>query len=125
MNLFTAIIFGLLGFGVVSWLLELRKGNSARPRPQPGGDPFSSHQRQSNWPPRPAPQQDDLAGYCAELDIRQPFTRSELQNAYRRKVSEYHPDKVHNLGADIQELALKKTVAINAAYEKLQAYARP
>jgi len=43
----------------------------------------------------------------------------EIHAAYRRAVQMYHPDKVSHLGAEFQELAARKFVAIQAAYEKL------
>jgi DnaJ like chaperone protein len=37
--------------------------------------------------------------------------------AYKRKISEYHPDKVARMGAEIRELAELRSKQINAAYE--------
>ncbi len=44
----------------------------------------------------------------------------EIKSAYKAKIKEYHPDKVHNLGREIQELAAKKTKDINTAYSFLK-----
>jgi hypothetical protein len=43
----------------------------------------------------------------------------EIRTAYRRAVQAYHPDKVSHLGREIQEVAEKKFVEIQAAYERL------
>ncbi len=40
----------------------------------------------------------------------------EIKVAYKQKIKEYHPDKVASLGKELQDLAEKKTSAINAAY---------
>jgi hypothetical protein len=44
----------------------------------------------------------------------------EIQAAYRRAVQKYHPDKVSHLGEEFQELARKKFIEIQKAYEELK-----
>jgi len=46
-------------------------------------------------------------------------TVAEIKAAYRKKMKEYHPDRVSGLGKDIQETARKKAVEINLAYDFL------
>ena len=41
----------------------------------------------------------------------------EIKGAYRRRMAEYHPDKVRHMGEDLQELAETKTREIREAYE--------
>jgi DnaJ-domain-containing protein 1 len=43
----------------------------------------------------------------------------EIKSAYRKKMMEYHPDRVSGLGKDLQEIARKKAIEINLAYEFL------
>lgn len=43
----------------------------------------------------------------------------QVKRAYHELIKLYHPDRVHGLGPELQELAKAKTIAINAAYEKL------
>lgn len=54
------------------------------------------------------------------LEIDENSTIEEIKMAYRNKVKEYHPDKVQNMGTDIRQLAEKKTLQINQAYEILK-----
>jgi DnaJ-domain-containing protein 1 len=52
----------------------------------------------------------------------------EIKQAYRRRMAEYHPDKVSQLGVDLRLLADAKTKEINIAYQeaiKACAYRRP
>lgn len=42
----------------------------------------------------------------------------EITKAYRSLVSQYHPDKVAQLGAEIRHVAEEKTKQLNAAYEE-------
>jgi len=116
MKLITLIVFGLLGFWIINWLLER---NSKKP-PNPAateksadtGNSFAQHDAG-----------DALARHCAELELARPFSESELKAAYRRKIAEYHPDKVSRLGQELRDLADAKSKAINIAYEQLLPYA--
>ncbi|MGB9851792.1 MAG: J domain-containing protein [Candidatus Kapaibacteriota bacterium] len=47
-------------------------------------------------------------------------TFEEVKIAYKKKVREYHPDFVENLGKEIQDLAKKKIQEINYAYELIK-----
>ena len=47
-------------------------------------------------------------------------TADEIKQAYKLRVSEYHPDKTAHLGAEIRELAEKKILQINLAYDFLK-----
>jgi hypothetical protein len=46
---------------------------------------------------------------------------SEIKTAYRKRMTEYHPDKVAALGSALRELAEEMTKQINNAYEELAA----
>ena len=43
-----------------------------------------------------------------------------IKSAYKKKMLEYHPDRVSNLGRELQILAEMKTKEINEAYEFLK-----
>jgi DnaJ-class molecular chaperone len=47
-------------------------------------------------------------------------TPSAVREAYRRKMREYHPDKVVNLGIELRDLAEAKAKEINRAYEEIK-----
>ena len=53
------------------------------------------------------------------LGIRRGASRDEIHSAYRKLVQQYHPDKVSHLGKEIQEVAARKFVEIQNAYEML------
>lgn len=62
----------------------------------------------------------DLNKACEILEIPINADLETIQNSYRRLVKEYHPDKVNNMGKEIRELAQKKTIEINQAYEYIK-----
>jgi DnaJ-domain-containing protein 1 len=50
------------------------------------------------------------------LEISERSTFEEVKAAYRRKIKQYHPDKVTDLAREFQELADRKTKEINRAF---------
>ena len=59
---------------------------------------------------------DDLY-YYSVLGLSNRATVDDIKKAYKTLISQYHPDKVSNLGSDLQNLAKKKTQEINEAYQ--------
>lgn len=55
-----------------------------------------------------------ILGIDASLD------QSQIRKAYKEKMSQYHPDKVSQLGIEIRELADRKSKQINKAYHYLR-----
>jgi len=51
------------------------------------------------------------------LDVAESATAEQITSAYKRKISEYHPDKVAQMGAEIRALAELRSKQINAAYD--------
>jgi len=106
-----AVIFlGLIaGYWIVStlqnWLSGASGPNAARPRP-------------GSMPPPPgnadAP---DPPAWFTVLGVPETAAVDDITAAYKRKISEYHPDKVARTAVEIQELAESRSKQINAAYD--------
>ncbi len=56
----------------------------------------------------------------AVLDIYESAAMDAIDAAYRRRMSEYHPDKVANAAPEIKELAERRARDINTAYEEIR-----
>lgn len=54
------------------------------------------------------------------LGVRHGASPEEVKKAYYELVKQYHPDRVNNLGPELQTLAREKTTELNRAYEQLQ-----
>ncbi len=52
------------------------------------------------------------------LQVLPDSSMEDIRRAYRRRMSEYHPDKVTQLGEEIRQVAERKSKEINAAYEE-------
>jgi DnaJ-domain-containing protein 1 len=52
------------------------------------------------------------------LDVDSNASLADIKLAYKRKISQYHPDKVAALGPELTQLAEAKTREINSAYDK-------
>lgn len=55
----------------------------------------------------------------AVLGLSPGASKREIHEAYRKLAQQYHPDKVSHLGKEFQELAARKFVEIQEAYETL------
>ncbi|MBF0388869.1 MAG: DnaJ domain-containing protein [Desulfamplus sp.] len=53
------------------------------------------------------------------LGVEPNATKEDIHAAYRAAVKQYHPDKVAHLGKELQELANRKFIEIQGAYNKL------
>ena len=54
------------------------------------------------------------------LEIERSATNDEVKKAYRRMAMKFHPDKVSNLGEDVQNAAKEKFQKVNQAYENIK-----
>lgn len=53
------------------------------------------------------------------LGIAKDASKKEIQAAYKEAIKKYHPDKLSHLGEEFSDLANKKFIAIQNAYESL------
>ena len=64
-----------------------------------------------------------LAQSYAALGLQDSATAQEVKRAYRKLVSQYHPDKLSSQGLpeEIMEMAKRRVREINAAYDRIKA----
>lgn len=110
----------LVVLGVLAWILI---------RQQQGKSPWDVFRGRMGGPWRrrgSTPHPEDLTADFSQmdpytlLDVSPQASPQEIKAAYKRAVARYHPDKVAHLGQEFQELAHKKLLAIQQAYEILQ-----
>ncbi len=62
-----------------------------------------------------------MADYYAILGVAPSASPDEVRAAYRKKIREYHPDRVVGLGEKLREMANEESQTINNAYSMLKA----
>jgi DnaJ like chaperone protein len=63
---------------------------------------------------------DDPAAAYSILEVDPKATDEEVKKAYRRMAMKYHPDKVAQLGEEVQKAAGEKFKKVQQAYESIQ-----
>lgn len=76
---------------------------------------FSSRTPKAPPPPPAAP-----TDPYATLGVTSSASDDEVEQAYRRRMSEYHPDRVANAAKEIRELADLRAREVNGAYEQIK-----
>ncbi|MFZ1730072.1 MAG: J domain-containing protein [Bacteroidota bacterium] len=105
-----------------------RSGQGQSRQGQPGGGSAGSSAgggRQSSGQSRhkegrKKPGEKDDAYYYAVLGLTTSATEAEIKKAYRKLMSQYHPDRVATLGEDLQRAAGEKSKIINEAYQIIE-----
>ncbi len=99
----------VIGYGLVSMMLRKPGPPPAAPKPPPFGPQFDA----------PAPLRQPVPPHWSGvLEIARDANVDEIREAYRRRISQYHPDKVAALGRELQELAEAKSKDITIAYQE-------
>ncbi len=96
-----------------NYLFNSRPADNRQQRERQSNGPENGAENASAY--RNAPPKDPYA----ILGVRPGASEKEIHAAYRKAVQKYHPDKVTHLGEDFQQLAKKKFVEIQLAYETL------
>jgi len=58
-----------------------------------------------------------LSNWYRILGVREAANRKKITAAYKKLISQYHPDKVAQMGVEIRALAEAKSKQINAAFD--------
>lgn len=76
----------------------------------------------SNWQPKRPPPINDIRSAYSVLGVRRETSDDEIKRAYRRLMSQHHPDKLasRGLSSEMLKLAEEKTVEIRAAYDRIR-----
>lgn len=112
------IVGGLvLGYWLVGVLLPHLKRDRARPGPMgqdgPGRDPPDHDGGQ-----RPGRGGTGDRNWHEVLEVAPTAGREQVIHAYKRKIVQYHPDKVATMAPEIRRLAEARSIEINVAYDR-------
>ena len=77
---------------------------------------FPTRPKQPQAEAPPEPRRTTRADWTEVLAVPPTATAVEIRDAYRRLMSQYHPDKVNTLGQEFRDLATRKSQEITGAY---------
>jgi len=80
------------------------------------------NRKESNTPPRQPEMPNNVKVAIQLFGTNASASFAEIKTAYRKCMSEYHPDKVMHLGLDLRKLAETKTKEYNLAFETIQRF---
>jgi len=138
MNTLTTVVVILIaftiGYKVIDWLFDRLRGS------QPGVDSsaqnsLDSGSRDAGYPlpgdatrpggeagqPRSGGYEDPETRYAKVLGLPRNFTGPEIKERFQTLMASYHPDRVRNLGPELQEMAERKNRELAEAYEYFRA----
>lgn len=114
------VVFAILGYGIVSWLIdqyeETKRANKQDGKYQHDYNSQSDAKQQS----RNAFEEKSNANkrWHEILEVDESASLAEVKSAYRKKIQQYHPDRLVGMASELNEIALKKAQIINAAYDE-------
>jgi len=114
----------VIGYVVVGSFFDKRYDAPKSPGAAPESNRPGDHSQQQGSEKRDEPRQPDAAyepfgpRWATVLGVPATASKDEIAAAYKRKISEYHPDKVTRMGPEIRALAEMRSKEINAAYDE-------
>ena len=99
-DILTIVGCGALGYGIIHLVLNKPARPAAPPQPPLQPQPAFA----PNW--------------TRVLELPADASLEDIRDAYRRLMSQYHPDKVASLGRELRELAEAKSKEIAVAYQE-------
>ena len=117
---FFVVAIGLsLGYLVVSMLMGGKKNMGEQPRSAEPPTFDSVNEAGTSDAQRAEAERREWAddsSWNHVLGVSRQASEEEIRAAYRRLMSQYHPDKVAALGQELRDLAERKSKEIGAAY---------
>lgn len=112
----TKILVILSGLAIGYWLVSVFLPHA---RPRPGDDAEAAAERDA--PPGGGwgfGRDREHRAWHQVLEVDRDASHEEVVAAYKRRIAQYHPDKVATMAPEIRELAERRSAAINAAYDE-------
>ena len=118
------IIVGLLmGYWIVSAFMDWKQKSSGpsggTAHEQKRSDQAQNTSREGNYSSTSNAADKDYVrtSWFRILGVSENASKDQVTTAYKVMISQYHPDKVAQMGTEIRELAEFKSKQINAAYD--------
>lgn len=116
------IVCALLGYWIVSRLSDQYARKREQIRKDQNSREYSGQKEQRN---DDFSANNNLRRTCKPLplwheilEVLPSSSLAEVKLAYRRKIQQYHPDRLEGMAPELRKLALEKSQEINAAYSE-------
>jgi hypothetical protein len=132
-TLVVIIVAFVIGYKFIGWFMDRFKlsrmaSDTTGPAEDPGTPTNHGGLRSSSWRTgfaessagdgtRGQLYEDPETRYARVLSLPRAYTGSEITAHYQKLSAQYHPDAVHRLGPELQEVARRQTREIVEAYE--------
>lgn len=114
-------IYYLIRYGELPWSLFKKKAGNRFPGSSPGAGRKTSDDYQQTQRDRSTGTDFNNEKKPNEiLGVSINATQQEIHAAYKEKIKLYHPDKLSHLGPEFTDLANKKFLEIQAAYDAMK-----
>jgi len=108
---FTVIIVcGLFGFIVMNAVIDSRRARHNDENKNDNAKKRGDQRRRTERKESP------LRSWWETLKVDQNASPEQIKSAFRKEISNYHPDRVEGLGIELRELAELKAKEVNRAY---------
>jgi len=116
-----ATLYYLIRYGKLPGFLFKKKGPFVRPSGAGAADFSSNKKKQAN---NTTDQKKNFTNPMTQdpyeiLGISPTASKSQIQTAYKEAIKKYHPDKLSHLGEEFSDLANRKFLEIQKAYDTL------
>lgn len=112
----TEILVIVSGLAIGYWLVAVFVPNARNSREE-DAEAAAERTEVPGWG-APTQSQDRPAAWYETLGVDRDASHEEIVAAYRRMIAQYHPDRVATMAPEFQELAARRSAAINAAYDE-------
>jgi len=114
------ITCALVGYGLVSWLStrQARHEESVRHEAEGESGSRSSRQEEDDSRKQQANRNPGQESWFQVLGVAPSASWEQIRSEYRKRIQQYHPDRLEGMAAELRQLAVERCQRLNAAYEE-------
>lgn len=113
------IVCAMLGYGLVSWLSSRQARHEETMRHAADeSEGQSNRQEERHSREQRANSHPQQESWFHVLEVPPSASWEQIRSEYRKKIQQYHPDRLEGMAAELRQLAVERCQRLNAAYEE-------